>query len=96
MAGTRRRNRVATGRDRHAHGPHSRTAPAAGAVRRRGYAAASLSCTLGVLLAVIAQAQATAGYGGLLAVFAAYAAGSAALLFTVSIATAATGAALTR
>lgn len=49
-----------------------------------------------MLLAVIAQAQATAGYGGLLAVFAAYAAGSAALLFTVSIATAATGAALTR
>lgn len=61
-----------------------------------GYAAASLSCTFGVLLAVIAQAQATASYGGLLAVFGAYAAGSAALLLLVSISTAAAGAALTR
>lgn len=61
-----------------------------------GYAAASLSCTLGVLLAVIAQAQATASYGGLLAVFGAYAAGSAAVLLLVSISTAAAGAALTR
>ena len=61
-----------------------------------GYAAASLSCTFGVLLAVIAQAQATASYAALLAVFAAYAAGAAALLLLVSIATAAAGAALTR
>jgi cytochrome c-type biogenesis protein len=61
-----------------------------------GYAAASLSCTLGVLLAVIAQAQATASYTGLLAVFAAYAAGSAAILLLVAIGTAATGAALVR
>ncbi|GLD45112.1 hypothetical protein Mkiyose1665_56120 [Mycobacterium kiyosense] len=61
-----------------------------------GYAAASLSCTFGVLLAVIAQAQATASYGGLLAVFAAYGAGSAAVLLLVSISTAAAGAALTR
>lgn len=60
-----------------------------------GYAAASLSCTFGVLLAVIAQAQATASYGGLLTVFAAYAAGSAAVLLLVSIGTAAVGAALT-
>lgn len=61
-----------------------------------GYAAASLSCTFGVLLAVIAQAQATARYGGLLAVFGAYAAGSAAVLLLVSISTAAAGATLTR
>ncbi len=61
-----------------------------------GYAAASLSCTVGVLLAVIAQAQATASYGGLLAVFAAYAAGAAAVLLLVAISTAAAGAALAR
>lgn len=61
-----------------------------------GYAAASLSCTFGVLLAVIAQAQATATYAGLLAVFAAYTLGSAAILLLVAIATAAAGAALTR
>ncbi|MFF9143132.1 cytochrome c biogenesis CcdA family protein [Streptomyces albogriseolus] len=61
-----------------------------------GYAAASLSCTFGVLLAVIAQAQATASFAGLLAVFAAYAAGSAAVLLLVAVTTAAAGAALTR
>ncbi len=61
-----------------------------------GYAAASLSCTFGVLLAVIAQAQATTSYAGLLAVFAAYAAGSAVVLLLVSISTAVAGVALTR
>ncbi len=61
-----------------------------------GYAIASLSCTFGVLLAVIAQAQATASYAGLLLVFAAYAAGAAAVLVLVALATAAAGAALTR
>ncbi|GGL35386.1 hypothetical protein GCM10010095_20930 [Streptomyces anthocyanicus] len=61
-----------------------------------GYAAASLSCTFGVLLAVIAQAQATASYAGLLLVFAAYAAGSATVLLLVAITTAAAGTALTR
>lgn len=61
-----------------------------------GYAAASLSCTFGVLLAVIAQAQATANLPGLLAVFAAYATGSATVLLLVSTATTAAGAALTR
>lgn len=61
-----------------------------------GYAAASLSCTIGVLLAVIAQAQATASYAGLLAVFATYAAGSASVLLLVAIATATLGAALSR
>lgn len=61
-----------------------------------GYAAASLSCTFGVLLAVIAQAQATANYAGLLAVFAAYTTGSAVILLLISISTAAASAALTR
>jgi cytochrome c biogenesis protein CcdA len=61
-----------------------------------GYAVASLSCSFGVLVAVIAQAQATASYAGLLAVFAAYAGGAAAVLLLVSIATAVTGSLLTR
>ncbi len=61
-----------------------------------GYAAASLSCTFGVLLSVIAQAQATANYTGLLVVFAAYTAGAAAILLLVSISTAAASATLTR
>lgn len=61
-----------------------------------GYAAASLSCTFGVLLAVIAQAQATATFVGLLAVFAAYALGSAVILFLVAVGTAVVGAVLIR
>lgn len=61
-----------------------------------GYAAASLSCGFGVLLAVIAQAQATATFAGLLAVFAAYALGSATVLLLVAISTAAAGAVLIR
>jgi cytochrome c biogenesis protein CcdA len=61
-----------------------------------GYAAASLSCTFGVLLAVIAQAQATATFTGLLAVFAAYALGSATILLLVAVGTAAAGAVLIR
>lgn len=60
-----------------------------------GYAAASLSCTVGVLLAVIAQAQATAGWGALLAVFVAYTLGAATILLLVSLAAAAAGTALT-
>ncbi|GAB3662965.1 cytochrome c biogenesis CcdA family protein [Nocardioides korecus] len=61
-----------------------------------GYAAASLSCTFGVLLAVIAQAQATATFVGLLAVFAAYALGSAVILLLVAVGTAVAGAVLIR
>jgi cytochrome c biogenesis protein CcdA len=61
-----------------------------------GYATASFSCTFGVLLAVIAQAQATASYTGLLLVFASYAAGSATLLLLLTLVTAALGTALTR
>ncbi len=55
-----------------------------------GYAIASASCTLAVLLAVVTQAAATT-WIGVLAVFTAYAAGSALLL--VSLALLATGAA---
>lgn len=52
------------------------------------YAIASLSCTLGVLLAVVAQATATSGPAGLVLAFAAYAAGAATILtgFTITIA----------
>ena len=60
-----------------------------------GYAIASLACTFGVLLAVIAQAQATASYAGLLVVFGVYAAGSATVLLLLALATAAAGTALT-
>jgi len=77
------------------HWPNS---PAAGGVLAAGigYALASLSCTFAVLLAVIAQAQATSGWGGLLAVFTAYTAGAATILMLVSIGTAMAGTALTR
>lgn len=61
-----------------------------------GYALASLSCTFGVILAVIAQAQATASYAGLLLVFGVYAAGSASVLLLLAVATAAAGSTLTR
>jgi len=44
------------------------------------YALASLSCTLAVLLAVVAQALATASLVGMLGVFAAHAAGAATVL----------------
>lgn len=66
-----------------------------GAIRsrlRRGI----LACTFGVLLAVIAQAQASTGFAGQLGVFAAYAAGSIALLLVLSAAAALAGAALNR
>jgi len=51
-----------------------------------GYALASLSCTFGVILAVIAQAQATYSYAGLLLVFGVYAAGSATVLLLLALA----------
>ena len=53
-----------------------------------GYAVASLSCTLGVLLAVVAQATATGQPAQTIAVFAAYATGAATILVSVAIATA--------
>jgi len=49
------------------------------------YAFASLSCTLAVLLSVIAQALATANLAQLVAVFAAYAAGAATLLMALAL-----------
>ncbi|MBX6372598.1 MAG: cytochrome c biogenesis protein CcdA, partial [Acidothermus sp.] len=48
------------------------------------YGLASLACTIGVLLAVIAQAQATSGFLTIAAVFGAYAAGSVVLLTVLS------------
>jgi cytochrome c-type biogenesis protein len=61
-----------------------------------GYAAASLACTIAVLLAVITQAQANTTIAGQLAVFAAYAAGSIALLLVLSAAATVAGSALSR
>lgn len=58
-----------------------------------GYAIASASCTLAVLLAVVTQAAATT-WVGVLAVFTAYAAGSALLLISLAVLAAVTAAAL--
>jgi cytochrome c-type biogenesis protein len=58
-----------------------------------GYAIASVACTFAVLLAVIVQAQATTGVAGQAVVFAAYAAGSLALLLPLSAVAALAGAA---
>jgi len=60
-----------------------------------GYAVASASCTLAVLLAVVAQAAAT-DLVGAVAVFAAYAAGSALLLITLALLAALAGHTLAR
>ncbi len=60
-----------------------------------GYAVASASCTLAVLLAVVSQAAATTLVGAV-AVFAAYAAGSALLLVTLAVLTAVAGYSLAR
>ncbi|MQA27991.1 MAG: cytochrome c biogenesis protein CcdA [Micromonosporaceae bacterium] len=54
--------------------------PAAMVVFGAGYALASLSCTLAVLLAVVAQALATASVASMLGVFAAYGLGASAVL----------------
>lgn len=63
---------------------------AGGSLRRvllfgMGYAVASLSCTLAVFLAVIAQALATANVVRLAGVFAAYGAGAASVLTTLAV-----------
>lgn len=60
-----------------------------------GYAVASASCTLAVLLAVVAQAAAT-DLVGAVAVFAAYAAGSALILITLALLAALAGHTLAR
>jgi len=60
-----------------------------------GYAIASASCTLAVLLAVVTQAAATT-WIGVLAVFTAYAAGSALLLVSLALLAAGTATTLAR
>lgn len=60
------------------------------------YAVASLSCTLAVLLAVVAQATATANPLQLLGVFAAYGLGAASILVALAIAAALAKETLTR
>ena len=54
-----------------------------------GYAVASLSCTLPVTLALLAQATATASPARVAAVFAAYTVGAATILVSVAVTTAA-------
>jgi cytochrome c-type biogenesis protein len=61
-----------------------------------GYGIASLACTFAVLLAVIVQAQAATGVAGQAVVFAAYTAGSLALLLPLSAVAALAGAAAAR
>ena len=53
-----------------------------------GYALASASCSLALLLAVVTQALASTGPATVFLVFAAYAAGSAVLLMTLAVVTA--------
>lgn len=50
-----------------------------------GYALASASCTLAVLLSVVTQALATTNVSGVLVTFGAYAAGSATLLLSLAV-----------
>jgi cytochrome c biogenesis protein CcdA len=76
--------------------PRSSTGVVRWALFGVGYGIASLACTFAVLLAVIVQAQATAGVAGQTAVFAAYAAGSLALLLLLSAVAALAGAAAAR
>ncbi|GAA1224133.1 cytochrome c biogenesis CcdA family protein [Rhodoglobus aureus] len=61
-----------------------------------GYAVASASCSLALLLAVVTQALAGTGWGSVLLVFAAYAAGSSVLLITLSVVTTFAGTVMTR
>jgi cytochrome c-type biogenesis protein len=61
-----------------------------------GYALASASCTLGILLAVVGAAVAAGSLASAAAVFAAYAAGSAILLLALAVAAAVANTALTR
>lgn len=61
-----------------------------------GYALASASCTLAILLAVVAQALAASTLAGTALVFAAYAAGSAILLLALAVTAALANTALSR
>ncbi len=61
-----------------------------------GYALASASCSLALLLAVVTQALAGTGWSTVLLVFAAYAVGSSVLLLTLSVVTAFAGTVISR
>jgi cytochrome c biogenesis protein CcdA len=76
--------------------PRSSTGVVRWALFGVGYGIASLACTFAVLFAVIAQAQATTGVAGQTVVFAAYAAGSLALLLPLAAVAALAGAAAAR
>lgn len=62
-----------------------RTGPMGTVAFGAGYAIASASCTLAVLLAVVTQAASVASVKGVLLVFAAYSAGSATLLVCLAV-----------
>lgn len=69
-------------------GSNTRRGPAGMLAFGAAYAIASLSCTLAVLLAVIAQALAASSLTTLVAVFAAYAAGASTVLVLLALSTA--------
>lgn len=75
-------------------GSHTRRGLAGMLAFGAAYAIASLSCTLAVLLAVIAQALAASSLTTLLAVFAAYAAGASTVLILLALSTALASSAL--
>ncbi|MEO3936880.1 cytochrome c biogenesis protein CcdA [Dermatophilaceae bacterium Soc4.6] len=75
-------------------GAHPRRGPAGMLAFGAAYAIASLSCTLAVLLAVIAQALAASSLTTLVAVFAAYAAGASTVLILLALSTALASSAL--
>lgn len=56
-------------------------------VHGASYPIVSMSCTLGVLLSVVAQATSTAGPAQLIGVFAAYSAGAATIFVGLAVAT---------
>lgn len=59
-----------------------------------GYAVASVACTLAILLAVVGQALATGSFPAMVAVLAAYGAGAATLLTSLTVSTAVAGSVL--
>ena len=75
-------------------GSNTRRGPAGMLAFGAAYAIASLSCTLAVLLAVIAQALAASSLTTLVAVFAAYAAGASTVLVLLALSTALASSAL--
>ncbi len=73
-----------------------RTGPVGLVLFGAGYALASLSCTVAVLLAVVGQALAAADVLAVLAVFAAYSAGAASVLVLLTVSAGLASGALTR